>query len=58
MRALTYTGAPEGRAQPAPAAIPALLRRGARAVAAGRVGLGLTALAGAAGALAVRPDRD
>jgi hypothetical protein len=35
----------EGRAQVTPTAIPALLRHGARAVAAGRVALGLTAMA-------------
>jgi hypothetical protein len=37
--------APEGREQVSPAGIPALLLRGARAVAAGRLAIGLTALA-------------
>jgi hypothetical protein len=42
---LARTGPLEGRAQPSSADIAALLRHGARAVAAGRVALGLTALA-------------
>jgi hypothetical protein len=42
---LARTGPMEGRAQVSPAAVAALLRRGAGAVAAGRVALGLTALA-------------
>jgi hypothetical protein len=42
---LARTGTLEGQAQVSSTAIAALLRRGARAVAAGRVALGLTALA-------------
>jgi hypothetical protein len=42
---LARTGPLEGRAQVSSAAVAALLRRGAGAVAAGRVALGLTALA-------------
>jgi hypothetical protein len=42
---LLRPGQPEVSMQLTPAAVPALLRRGAVAVAAGRVALGLTALA-------------
>src|ERR1700736_4727806 len=45
MPGLALTGVLEGRAQVTSTGIPALLRRGAVAVAAGRVALGLTALA-------------
>jgi hypothetical protein len=45
MPGLARTSTMEGRAQVSSTAIAALLRRGARAVAAGRVALGLTALA-------------
>jgi hypothetical protein len=45
MPGLARTGTLEGQAQVSSIAIAARLRRGARAVAAGRVALGLTALA-------------